>query len=122
MTQVTVIIPTFNLARVITKALDSVLAQSLQDFEILIVDDGSTDQTQSVVEPYLRDRRIKFVYQENRGMSGARNRGIMLSSTKFIAFLDADDAFEPEALSILTAALEQEQQAAWCTTDVVWVT
>jgi glycosyltransferase involved in cell wall biosynthesis len=121
MAEVTVVVPTFNCARFISNALNSVLTQSLQDFEIIIVDDGSFDDTGEIVKPYLDDRRIHYVLQENKGPSKARNHGIALANTKYLAFLDADDALAPEALSALHAALDKKQEACWCVTDVIWV-
>jgi len=88
---VSVIIPTYNREKYIKGALDSVFLQSLQDFEIIIVDDGSTDNTKEVLEPYLKDQRVKYVFQQNQRVSKARNNGIRQSEGKYIALLDADD-------------------------------
>jgi glycosyltransferase involved in cell wall biosynthesis len=121
MAEVTVVIPTLNCGKFVRNALDSVLIQSLQDFEIIVVDDGSVDDTRNTVKSYLQDPRIHYVYQSNRGVSKARNQGISLSRSKYIAFLDADDALLPQALSTLHTALEQRQDVSWCVTDVIWV-
>ena len=88
---VSVIIPTHNRAKYITKALDSVLFQSYQDFEIIIVDDGSTDNTKSVLESYLKDPRIVYIYQQNQKVSKARNNGAKRAKGEYIALLDSDD-------------------------------
>src|ERR1700730_9074258 len=95
---VSVVIPAHNAAHYVGVAIDSVLRQSHQDFEIVIVDDGSTDNTKQVVEPYLSDPRIRYRYQENRGLPGARNSGASQSQGEYLAFLDADDFFAPNAL------------------------
>ncbi|MGB3266081.1 MAG: glycosyltransferase [Microcoleus sp.] len=95
--QVSVIIPAYNGDRYIAQAVESVLAQTLTDWEIVIVDDGSTDETHQVLQPYLD--KIRYVYQENRGVAAARNRGIQEAKGEFIAFLDQDDFFEPDKLA-----------------------
>jgi len=93
---VSVIIPTFNRGYIVAEAIESVLSQTYRDFEIIVVDDGSTDNTREVLEPY-RDR-IRYFYQENKGVAGARNKGIEESRGAFIAFLDSDDIWLPEKL------------------------
>lgn len=89
---VSVIIPTFNRSAYLEQAIDSVLDQTFQDFEVVVVDDGSTDDTARVVSQ-IADPRIRYVSQENAGRSAARNRGLALSSGEFIAFLDDDDLY-----------------------------
>lgn len=88
---VSVIIPTYNRAKYIAKALDSVLFQSYQNFEIIIVDDGSTDDTKNILQPYLKDPRVLYIYQQNQRVSRARNNGIKQSKGEYIALLDSDD-------------------------------
>ncbi len=97
MPNVSVIIPTYNRALYVTKAIDSVLAQTYKDYEIIVVDDGSTDNTKNVLEPYLG--RINYMYQENAGVSAARNTGIKSAKGQWIAFLDSDDEWLPEKLA-----------------------
>lgn len=100
-----VIIPTHNRAHVLRDAVDSVLAQTLSDYEILVVDDGSTDDTASLLAQY--GWRIRFVYQENAGPAAARNRGLEMARGRFIAFLDSDDAWAPWTIETLARAVEQ---------------
>jgi len=106
MTSVSVIIPTYNRAPLLPVALRSVLAQTFQDFEIIIVDDGSTDETRQVVEPYLSDARIRYIYQSNHGVSGALNTGFNAAQREFITQLDSDDCWEPELLTTLLARFD----------------
>jgi glycosyltransferase involved in cell wall biosynthesis len=115
--RVSLVIPTFNCAKYIGRALDSIFCQTLQDFEVVIVDDGSTDETKSALDRYLQDPRVRYVYQENRGPAAARNTGARLSTAPYIHFLDADDALAPDALKLLAAALDAEPLTAWCITD-----
>jgi glycosyltransferase involved in cell wall biosynthesis len=93
MPRVSVVIPTYNCESYIGEAVGSVLKQTFQDFEIIVIDDGSTDRTRSVLEPYMD--RIIYLYQENQGESVARNRGIKMAKSEFIAFLDSDDLWLP---------------------------
>jgi len=97
--KVSVIIPTYNRADLLPRAIKSVLSQTFQDFELIIVDDGSTDNTKEIVKSFQnKDERIKYVYQDNQGESGARNTGLRESQGEYIAFLDSDDEWLPEKL------------------------
>lgn len=87
---VSVIIPTYNRASFLKEAIESVLGQSYEYFELIIVDDGSTDDTKQLVQSF-KDKRISYFYQENKGVSQARNLGIKKSQGEVIAFLDSDD-------------------------------
>ena len=98
MPTVSVVIPAYNCAAFLPEAIESVLRQTYTDLEILVIDDGSTDDTPAVVEPYLN--RIRYIRQLNRGLPGARNTGIRASTGEFIALLDADDAWVPEKLAL----------------------
>ncbi len=98
MPEVSVIIPTYNRARYVTKAIESVLAQTYRDYEIVVVDDGSTDNTKEILQTYMD--RIRYNYQDNSGVSAARNAGIKAAKGEWIAFLDSDDEWLPERLAI----------------------
>ncbi|MBI4317895.1 MAG: glycosyltransferase [Chloroflexi bacterium] len=93
---VSVIIPVYNCERFIAEAVDSVLAQSFRDFELIVVDDGSTDRTAEVVKSY--GPRLTYIYQTNQERSAARNAGIRRASGQYLAFLDADDIWLPQKL------------------------
>ena len=94
--KISVVIPSYNCAAFLRETIESVLAQTFSDFEIVVVDDGSTDATAEVVKPY--ESRINYIYQSNKGLPGARNTGIGASRGEFIALLDADDAWKPNKL------------------------
>lgn len=95
--RVSIIIPAYNAARYISETIKSVLAQTHVDFEILVVDDGSSDNTEEIVK-LIDDERIKYFKQKNSGQASARNKGISESSGEFIAFIDADDLWNPQKL------------------------
>lgn len=93
-----IIIPVYNKADVLSTAIESVLRQSISDWEVIIIDDGSKDDFESAVAPYLSDKRIRVFRQPNAGVSAARNRGIRNANGDYLCFLDADDEFLPERL------------------------
>ncbi|MDM5272778.1 glycosyltransferase family A protein, partial [Sulfurovum sp. zt1-1] len=95
-----VVIPLYNKEQYIAKTLESVLLQTFQEYEIIVVDDGSTDKSTFEVKRY-NDNRIRLIQQENAGVSAARNRGIEEANYDLIAFLDADDEWLPNHLQEL---------------------
>ncbi len=104
---VTVVMPVFNVERYLAVAIRSVLKQTYRHFELLIVDDGSTDNSFAIAEGF-RDARIKIIRQENRGLAGARNTGIRHARGQIIAFLDSDDAWAPNKLAAHVEHLRQK--------------
>ena len=92
--RVSVIIPAYNAESYIEKAVSSVFDQTYSNWELIIVDDGSTDQTKKVIKPFLRDERVRYFFKENGGEASARNMGLKHAHSAFIAWLDADDFFE----------------------------
>lgn len=96
--EVSIVITCYNYGHFVAACLDSVFAQTFADFEIILVDDGSTDDTEARVRPYLSDSRLRYIRQENGGQANAKNRGIRESRGRFVAFLDADDQWEPDKL------------------------
>ena len=112
MPKVSVVIPTYNRARFIDEAIQSVLAQTFVDFEIVIVDDGSTDNTKEVVDSF-KDHRIRYTYQENQGLPAAGNRGFELSRGEYIAFFSSDDVLVENALEKGVEVLDRHPEVAF---------
>jgi glycosyltransferase involved in cell wall biosynthesis len=118
--KVSVVIPTFNRAALIVNALKSVFAQTYQDYEIIVVDDGSTDGTQEILKPY--SQRIRYVYQENRGASAAQNKGIEFAKGEWISILASDDEWLPTKLERQFLALAETGGGSQaCFTDCTFV-
>ncbi len=109
MPSASIVIPTFNSATYLPDAIDSVLGQSYGKCEVIVVDDGSTDETAEVAA--LFGDAIRYVYQENRGLSAARNHGLILATGEYIALLDADDLLEPDYLERMLGSFETHPDA-----------
>lgn len=110
--KVSVIIPTYNSVKYVTEAIDSVLAQTYENIEIFVIDDGSTDTTREVLQKY--GDAIHYLYKENGGASSARNYGIENATGKYIAFLDADDIWMPEKVEKQVALMESNEDIGLC--------
>ena len=104
---VSIIIPAYKHASFIVETIDSVLCQSFRDFEIIVVNDGSPDDTEDVLRTYIEQRLIRYIRQENQGVATARNRGLASATGEFIAFLDDDDTWPPDKLEWQVRCLEQ---------------
>jgi glycosyltransferase involved in cell wall biosynthesis len=115
MPAVTVIIPTYNRSKFAKQAINSVLAQSYKDFELLVIDDGSTDNTRQIISA-ISDSRIKYIYKDNGGVSSARNLGLKNAQEQFICFLDSDDLWPDNFLKTMISRLQQNPKygAAYC--------
>jgi glycosyltransferase involved in cell wall biosynthesis len=111
MSLVSVVIPTYNRASVLGRAIDSALAQSHGDLEVVVVDDGSTDGTDAVVESYDDDRVVYVENEDNSGANAARNRGIERASGEFISFLDSDDELAPAHLERVLATFASARES-----------
>ncbi|HUL00885.1 MAG TPA: glycosyltransferase family A protein, partial [Nitrospirota bacterium] len=112
---ISVIIPTYNSDKYICEAIDSVLSQTCKDYEIIIIDDGSTDNTKNLIaENYPT---VRYFYSKNKGVSSARNIGISIAQGEFIAFLDADDKWLPEKLEKQLALFENDHQVGMVFTE-----
>ena len=119
MATVSVIIPTYNRVSKVKEAIESVLKQTYRDFELWVVDDGSTDGTGEALKEC--GSRIKYFAQDNRGVSAARNLGLRVSRGKYVAFLDSDDLWEPRKLEIQVRRMEANPQFPLCYTDEIWI-
>ena len=104
---VSVIVAAYNGADCIARAIDSVLSQSVGDYEIIVIDDGSTDATRVVLEPYIAAHSIQYHYQSNGGLASARNAGIVRSRGKYLCFLDQDDWLERDSVACRLALYEK---------------
>lgn len=113
------IIPTFNRARAVCAAVDSVLAQTFTDYELIVVDDGSSDDTPQALLSY--GKRIRLIRQGNRGVSAARNAGLAVAKGGLIAFLDSDDLWLPHKLKAQTDFFAANPAAMWQQTAEIWV-
>lgn len=119
MPQVSVIIPTYNRAKFVVKAIESVLSQGVTDLDIVVIDDGSTDDTRTALEEY--SHKIRYIYQENAGVSAARNTGIRLAQGKWVAFLDSDDEWTRSYLSAQIRQVGNVEQAVAHITNAVTI-
>jgi len=120
MPKVSVIIPTYNRSALIKQAIDSVFAQTYRDFELIVVDDGSTDSTQEIIASYLPET-LSYYYQPNAGPSAARNLGIENARSSWIAFLDSDDYWLPKKLETHIAWCQTHTNILISQTDETWI-
>ncbi len=116
---VSVILPTYNRAWILKESVDSVLAQDYPKIELIVINDGSTDDTLDLLEEY-KDR-ITIINQENKGVSAARNAGIKKSRGEFIALLDSDDAWEKGKISCQMDFFDRHPEALICQTEEIWI-
>ena len=117
--KIAVVIPTFNRARLLARSLRSVAAQTLAPAEVIVVDDGSTDATGNVILQHFPD--VRYLRQASRGVSRARNRGILAARSEWLAFLDSDDEWVPHKLERQCNALIQQGRFRICHTDEIWI-
>ncbi len=120
-TKVSIVIPAYNLATLLPRAVESALNQTYQEVEVVVVDDGSTDETEQVVQPYLKDPRFHYLKQENRGLPAARNRGFREATGEYVNFLDSDDYLHPEMIGKTARILDADDGLAMVYCDMVWV-
>ncbi len=115
-----VIIPAYNRKAMLCEAVDSVFAQNYRDFELIVIDDGSTDGTAEEIEARY-GARVRVLKQSNRGPAAARNLGVRRSSGEYIAFLDSDDLWLPKKLAIQTASMGADSRRQICQTEEIWI-
>lgn len=109
MVDISVIVPVYNVEDFLHDCVDSLLAQEPASFEILLIDDGSTDQSGAICDAYARqDRRIRVIHQKNAGLGGARNTGVREAAGAFLLFLDSDDTLDPHSLAYLSAQQKEK--------------
>lgn len=103
---ISVVVPAYNAQKYLSRCADSVLMQTYSDLELILVDDGSTDQTGTICDEYAaRDNRVVVIHQDNKGVSAARNAGVEKSTGTYLVFVDADDALIPDGLEIMLSEL-----------------
>ena len=119
---ISVIVPVYNVAAWVEQCLDSIAGQTFTDFECIIIDDGSTDESPAIVDRFAsRDQRFTVIHQENRGLSGARNAGMEMARGEYFAFVDSDDFIHPEMLEKLLGAIEEQgTRIAMCDFEYVF--
>lgn len=111
---VSVIIPVYNVRPYLREALDSVINQTYQNLEIIIVDDGSRDGSETICDEYKADSRVKVIHQRNRGLSSARNTGMDNVTGEIIAFLDPDDVIHPDMINTLVTIMQEQEADIVC--------
>lgn len=116
---VSVIIPTFNRGWIVREAIDSVLAQDYPNFELIVVDDGSTDDSAAILDSYGQE--LKVIRQDRQGVSAARNRGIAAAAGRLIAFLDSDDYWLAHKLDLQIDFFKHHPHADICQTEEIWI-
>jgi glycosyltransferase involved in cell wall biosynthesis len=119
--QISIVIPVFNGERYLRQTLDSILAQDLTDFELLVIDDGSTDGTADILKEYSRDPRLRIHSQENQGLVKTRNIGLRMASCELLAFIDADDLAVPARMSLQAAYLNAHPDVAALGSHILYI-
>lgn len=106
--KVSIIVPAYNVRDYIGKCIDSIIVQNYKNLQIILVDDGSTDDTYSILQEYNdSDDRIILIHQNNKGLSGARNSGLDIASGEYIYFVDGDDMIHPSCIDTMVSVIEQ---------------
>jgi len=120
--KVSIIVPTYNRAHLVGRSIESALCQTHRDFEIIIIDDGSTDETFDVVKPFFKHPQVRYLrHEKNKGHQAARNTGIKNANGEYIAFLDSDDVWVPKKIELQLAALTERDQPCVALTAMWWI-
>lgn len=117
---VSVVMTCYNYGKYVGQSIESVLMQTYKDFELIIINDGSTDNSDSIIKCYTKDRRIHYIMQDNAGQARAKNAGIKLSCGKYIAFLDADDLWEKEKIE-MQLPLFMRNETGVVYSNAIWI-
>ena len=99
--KISIILPVYNVEKYLNKCIDSILNQTYKNFELIIIDDGSTDNSSTICDSYKNDSRVIVIHQDNKGLSVARNKGIDMSTGNYITFIDSDDYIDSKYIEIL---------------------
>src|SRR5688500_2839903 len=118
---VTIYITNYNYGKFIRKSIESALEQTLHDFELIIIDDGSTDNSKEIIEEYRSNPKVTIVYQKNKGLNITNNIAMRLAKGKYIMRLDADDFLEPSAIEVMSARLEADDSLGLIFPDYYYV-
>ena len=114
-TKISVIVPVYNVEEYLARCVDSILAQTYENLEVILVDDGATDTSGTICDAYAaKDSRVKVIHKENGGLSSARNTGLEAATGEYIAFADSDDWIEPDAYAHLLGLMEKHQVKLVC--------
>jgi glycosyltransferase involved in cell wall biosynthesis len=109
---VSILMPVYNSSKYLDRSITSVLSQTYEKYELIAIDDGSCDNSKDIILSYMsNDKRIKYIYQDNKGIAGARNAGILNAEGTFIALLDADDMWLPNKLEVCVNTLLSEDDS-----------
>src|SRR5438093_705810 len=117
MSKVSIIIPAYNQAKFLAQAIDSALQQTHPDLEVIVIDDGSTDDTSEIAARFAN--QIRYIHQDNTGLPGARNRGIRESKGEYLCFLDSDDFYHPEKIQRQVALLDADPRLGFVYCDII---
>jgi glycosyltransferase involved in cell wall biosynthesis len=119
--KITVYITCYNYAKYVKKAIQSVLSQTLQDFELLIIDDGSTDDSRKIIQKFENEDKVKIIFQQNKGLNATNNVAINHAKGQYIIRLDADDYFQPEALGVMSSILDSDKKLGLVFPDYYYI-
>ena len=115
MPKISVIVPVYNVEKYLHECVDSVLAQTFSDFELILIDDGSQDNSGAICDEYaIKDKRITVIHQKNQGQAAARNNAIAIARGEWIHFVDSDDLIHPQMLEILYSGVDETTQISMC--------
>ena len=115
MPKISVIVPVYNVEKYLCECIDSILTQTFTDFELILVDDGSQDNSGKICDEYAnKDHRITVIHQENQGQASARNNALAIAKGEWVHFVDSDDLIHPQMLEILYATVDETTQISMC--------